>query len=121
MVLGCGEVRIWRIGSRLGGRESVLALALLMVLEGGRSRRPVVYTGFGLKVIMVGSGGFGVRCFLWERSRLVSVCWMLATRLKGVMLGRWRWARRIFGVWWFIFWVVELGLESELESGLAGD
>lgn len=81
----------------------MLALALLRVLEGGRSRRPVVYTGFGLKVIMVGSGGFGVRCFLCERSRLVSVCWMLATRLKGVMLGRWRWARRIFGVWWFPF------------------
>lgn len=98
------------MGSSDGGSDSAspplvtLALALytsrLFVFDGGRSRRPVVYTGFGVNVIIVGSGGGGpvpaVVSFLWASNREVRVSWMLETRAKGVMLGRWRWARRIF-------------------------
>ena len=101
------------MGSSDGGSDSAspplvtLALALytsrLFVFDGGRSRRPVVYTGFGVNVIIVGSGGGGpvpaVVSFLWASNREVRVSWMLETRVKEVMLGRWRWARRIFGIW----------------------
>lgn len=64
------------------------------MFEGGRSRRPVVYTGFGVKVIIVGSGGGGVvvaasaASFLWARRRVVRVCWRAATRVKEVMSGK---------------------------------
>jgi hypothetical protein len=92
-----GAVRRWRIGSREGGRES----AVSVVFEGGWSRRPVVYTGFGVKVIIVGSGAGGVgelgglRSFLCASRRVVRVCWRFATSVKGVMDGKWRWARRM--------------------------
>ena len=69
-----------------------------------------------MKVIIVGSGGGGrffARVFVvsrgpWEerepgeasflcvRSLVVRVCWRWETRAKGVVFGRWRWARRIF-------------------------
>jgi hypothetical protein len=98
-----GAVRRWRIGSREGGRERVFSVVVEVgvVFEGGRSRRPVVYTGFGVKVIIVGSGGGGVgelgelRSFLCASRRVVRVCWRFATRVKGVMDGKWRWARRM--------------------------
>lgn len=77
-----------------------------------------------MKVIIVGSGGgggfldmvlFGSKgsweerepgeaSFLCVRSLVVKVCWMCETLVKGVVLGRWRWASRIFGCC-FWFWL----------------
>lgn len=107
----CGGFRRERIGSRDGGRERDSGCRgdddSGLVFEGGRSRRPVVYTGFGVKVTIVGSGG-GVRglmadenasaalvataSLLCERRCVVRVSCRRDTRVNEVILGRWRWA-----------------------------
>lgn len=64
-----------------------------------------------MKVMIVGSGGGRWDCkaevvfcediepgeasFLCVSKRVVRACWSSETRLKGVVCGRWRWARRI--------------------------
>lgn len=52
-----------RIGSRGGGSDNG-ELAEEQVFEGGKSRRPVVKTGLGVNVIIVGSGGGGYACWV---------------------------------------------------------
>lgn len=86
----------------------------VQVFDGGISRRPVVYTGFGVNVIMVGSGWWCIpgKAFLWARRRVVRVSWRWETRAKGVMLGMWRWARRIV----VVVVVYRYGLRCELKA-----
>lgn len=47
--------------------------------------------------------------FLEARSRVVSVSWRWETRVKGVMPGRWRWARRMLMVFVGVVVFVSLG------------
>lgn len=97
------------MGSRAGGSDSFSG-ERGKVFDGGRSRRPVVYTGSGVKVMIVGSGGGGEAfegiglvwlgpweeiepgeaSFLCVRKRVVRACWRSETRVKGVVCGRWR-------------------------------
>ena len=95
-------VRRERMGWRDGGKTRVVDGERTSG-EGGRSRRPVVYTGFGVKVIMIGSGGCkgvadgddgnddnlgGDPAFLCAKKREVRICCRLETCLKGVIFGR---------------------------------